>query len=102
MSTNGMLTRTEIPIITAITEKVTKSFPKRLTRLSNRKDLTMNAADFFKVLTNLKIFGEYYDGNTHYWTDRKFDNDGNAYTLIIADIPHEKFTEQITCKVKEL
>lgn len=62
----------------------------------------MNAADFFKVLTNLKIFGEYYDGNTHYWTDRKFDNDGNAYTLIIADIPHEKFTEQITCKVKEL
>ena len=37
----------------------------------------MNAADFFKILTNLKIFGEYQDGNTHYWTDRKFDNDGN-------------------------
>ena len=62
----------------------------------------MNAADFFKILTNLKIFGEYQDGNTHYWTDRKFDNDGNAYTLIIADVPHEKFTEQITCEVKEL
>lgn len=62
----------------------------------------MNAADFFKILDNLKIFGEYYDGNTHYWTDRKFDNDGNAYTLIIADIQHEKFTEQITYKVKEL
>lgn len=64
--------------------------------------IKMNAADFFKILDNLKIFGEYYDGNTHYWTDRKFDDDGNAYTLIIADIPHEKFTEQITCKVKEL
>lgn len=62
----------------------------------------MNATDFFKILDNLKIFGEYYDGNTHYWTDRKFDNDGNAYTLIIADIQHEKFTEQITYKVKEL
>ena len=62
----------------------------------------MNATDFFKILDNLKIFGEYYDGNTHYWTDRKFDNDGNAYTLIVADIPHEKFTEQITYKVKGL
>ena len=50
----------------------------------------------------LKIFGEYYDGNTHYWTDRKFDNDGNPYILIVADIQHEKFTEQITYKVKEL
>ena len=66
------------------------------------EDLTMNEADFFKILTNLKIFGEYYDGNTHYWTDRKFDDDGNAYTLIIADIPHDKFTEQITFDVKEL
>ena len=28
----------------------------------------MNAADFFKILTNLKIFGEYQDGNTHYWS----------------------------------
>ena len=62
----------------------------------------MNAADFFKILTNLKIFGEYQDSNTHYWTDRKFDNDGNSYTLIVADIQHEKFTEQITYKVKEL
>ena len=62
----------------------------------------MNASDFFKVLDNLKIFGEYQEGNTHYWTDRKFDDDGNAYTLIIADILHEKYTEQITYKVKEL
>ena len=64
----------------------------------------MKAADFFKILTNLKIFGEYQDGNTHYWTDRKLDDDGNAYTLIIADIPHEdkKYTEQITFDVKEL
>ena len=62
----------------------------------------MNAADFFKILTNLKIFGEYQDGNTHYWIDRKFDNDGNACTLIVADVAHEKFTEQITYKVKEL
>lgn len=62
----------------------------------------MNAADFFKVLDNLKIFGEYHDGNTHYWTDVKFDDDGEKYTLIIADVPHEKFTEQITCEVKEL
>lgn len=50
----------------------------------------------------LKILGEYQDGNTHYWIDRKFDNDGNAYILVIADIQHEKFTEQITYKVKEL
>ena len=66
----------------------------------------MNAADFFKILTNLKIFGEYQDGNTHYWADRKFDNDGNvhywistryekdgeeykAIKQIVADIPHE-------------
>lgn len=64
----------------------------------------MNAVDFFKILDNLKTNGEYRDGNTHYWTDRKFDDDGNAYTLIIADIPNEdkKYTEQITYKVKEL
>lgn len=41
MSTKEMLTKTEIPIITATIEKVTKSFPKRLHRLSNREDLTM-------------------------------------------------------------
>lgn len=41
MSTKEMLTRTEIPIITAIIEKVMKLFPKRLRCLSNRKDLTM-------------------------------------------------------------
>ena len=64
----------------------------------------MNAADFFKILNNLKTNGECYDGNTHYWTDRKFDDDGNAYTLIIADIPNvdKKYTEQITFDVKEL
>lgn len=101
---SGMLIKMEISIFTAITEKGTKSFPKRSLHLINRKDLTMNAADFFKILTNLKIFGEYHDGNTHYWTDRKFDDDGNAYTLIIADIPNveKKYTEQITYKVKEL
>lgn len=50
----------------------------------------MNAEDFFKILTNLKIFGEYQDGN--------------AYNLIIADIPNveKKYTEQITYEVKEL
>ena len=64
----------------------------------------MKAEDFFKILTNLKIFGEYQDGNTHYWTDRKLDEDGNVYTLIIADVPNieKKYTEQITYKVKEL
>ena len=62
----------------------------------------MNAADFFKILDNLKIFGDYEDGNTHYWTDEKYDDEGNKYTLIVADTTHEKFTEQITCKVKEL
>lgn len=98
-----MLTRTGIPIITAITEKVMKSFPKKSHRLNNRKGGFNNECSrFFKVLTNLKIFGEYHDGNTHYWTDVKFDDDGEKYTLIVADIPHEKFTEQITCKVKEL
>ena len=93
-----------IHIFTAITEKGTKSFPKRLRHLIDRKDSTMNAEDFFKILTNLKIFGEYQDGNTHYWTDRKFDEDGNVYTLIIADIPNvdKKYTEQITFDVKEL
>jgi len=62
----------------------------------------MNAADFFKILTNLKIFGDYEDGNTHYWTEEKYDDEGNKYTLIVADIAHEKFTEQITYKVREL
>lgn len=64
----------------------------------------MKAEDFFKILYNLKTNGEYQDGNTHYWTDQKFDDDGNAYTLIIADIPNveKKYTEQITYKVKEL
>lgn len=104
MSMSGTWTHKEIHIFTAITEKGTKSFPKRLRHSIEREDLTMKAEDFFKILTNLKIFGEYQDGNTHYWTDRKFDDDGNAYTLIIADIPNveKKYTEQITYKVKEL
>lgn len=90
MSMSGTWTHKVIHIFTAITEKGTKSFPKRLRHLIDREDLTMNAADFFKILTNLKIFGEYQDGN--------------AYTLIIADIPNveKKYTEQITYKVKEL
>ena len=64
----------------------------------------MKAEDFFKILDNLKTNGEYQDGNTYYWTDRKLDDDGNAYTLIIADISNveKKYTEQITYKVKEL
>ena len=104
MSMSGTWTHKAIHIFTAITEKGTKSFPKRLRHLIDRKDLTMKAEDFFKILTNLKTNGEYQDGNTHYWTDRKLDDDGNAYTLIIADIPNveKKYTEQITYKVKEL
>lgn len=50
----------------------------------------MNAEDFFKILTNLKIFGEYQDGNTHYWTDRKFDDDGKAYTCFASLQIHKK------------
>ena len=67
----------------------------------------MKAEDFFKILTDLKINGECYDGNVHYWISTRYEKDGEEYKAIkqiVADIPHEdkKYTEQIAFDVKEL
>ena len=107
MSMSGTWTHKVIHIFTAITEKGTKSFPKRLRHSIDRKGLTMKTEDFFKILTDLKTNGESYDGNVHYWISTRYEKDGEEYKAIkqiVADIPHEdkKYTEQITFDVKEL
>lgn len=68
---SGMLTKTEIPIIAAITEKVTKSFPKMLIRLSNRKDLTMTY-----------YIG--YEENNSFYVSATTTNARNAFLIIGA------------------
>ena len=62
----------------------------------------MKEKNLIEILNELKETGESYSGKNHYWLSEKWDDEGNKYTLIIADIEREKYMEQLTYKVKEL
>ncbi len=61
----------------------------------------MEAKRFFKILSEIETKGEYKDGKTHYWKDEKVDKEGEKYILIIADIEHEKYTEQMVYEIRK-